>query len=231
MVDMDSSYEYIFKDRDEAYRDLEELIPKDVDFGSGWTIITVSIDNIPKVTRISLKLKTPLKPLLLHEIYAPNNKECSIAIVSETEEIVFHKRFLDSFEIGQDYIYDMAKKIYENDILNQLYSLKGAKEPLALNEKNVMIFSDGCESGLHILCAIKSLLNLGVKRIYLFTPVISEDLYMNLDKIVDRVFTKHILKDFVSVDSYFEDFSSVDIELLGSIYTNKSNIAEIGLDE
>jgi predicted phosphoribosyltransferase len=54
---------------------------------------------------------------------------------------------------------------------------------------------------------------------------------MNLDKIVDRVFTKHILKDFVSVDSYFEDFSSVDIELLGSIYTNKSNIAEIGLDE
>lgn len=220
---IECEYEYLFKNREEAYNKLFELIPKDIDFNKSWEIITTSINNIPQVKDIASKLNLQYEPFFIQEIYAPNNSECSIGAISESEDIVIHQRLCSSFSIDEDFVYKRAKELYSKSLQLQLLAFKNGSPISNIEDKNIMIFSDGCESGLNIMCTIKSLLKLKVKKIYLFVPFISDDLYQSLDMIVDKIFTNHSLKDFIDIEYYFEDFSDVDIEYLRYIFTNKSN--------
>jgi len=210
----DLDFEYLYKNRKEAYKELYDLIPKDIDFDENWKIITTSINNLPEVFDIAEKIGVACEPFFTEDIYAPNNKECSVAVVSELKEIVMHQNLIKSFEISEDYIYDISEKLFNSKILTKLYAFKMGKILTDIQDKNIMIFTDGCETGLSTLCTIKSLLNNGVKKIFLFTPIISEDLYQSLDMIVDKIFTSHRLKDFIRISYYFEDFEDVDIEKL-----------------
>jgi len=210
----DLDFEYLYKDREEAYKELFELVPSEMEFDESWEIVTPSINNLPQVCEISDKLNISCEPFFVEEITAPNNTECAIASVSELKEIVIHKNLLDSFEIGEDYVYDMSEKIYNANILTKIFAFKLGKTINNLHGKNIMMFLDSCETGLNTLCVIKSLLNQGVKKIFIFIPIISEDLYQSLDMIVDRVYASHRLKDFIRTSYYYEDFSDVDIDRL-----------------
>ena len=210
----DLDFEYLYKNRDEAYRELFELIPKDIEYDDNWRIISISINNLPQVCKISEKLAIECEPFFTEEISAPNNKECTVAVVSELKEIVMHKNLVKSFDISEDYIYDISEKIFNSVILTKLYAFKMGEALKDIKDKNIMIFTDGCETGLNTLCTIKSLLNGGVKKIFLFTPIISDDLYQSLDMIVDRIFTSHRLKNFIRISYYFENFEDVDIDKL-----------------
>ena len=218
-------FEYLYKDREEAYGKLFELIPKDIEYDDSWRIISTSINNLPQVCKISEKLAIECEPFFTEEISAPNNKECAVAVVSELKEIVMHKNLVKSFDISEDYIYDMSEELYNSSIITKLYAFKMGKSLNNIKDKNIMIFTDGCETGLNTLCTIKSLLNGGVKKIFLFTPIISDDLYQSLDMIVDRIFTSHRLKDFIRISYYFENFEDVDIdELRYEIEKRRMNI-------
>ena len=221
--DIEYSYDYLFKNREEAYDELLDLIPTDIDFGKNWEIITTSINNIPQVEKIAKKLNLKYEPFFLQEIFAPNNNECDIGVISEVEDIVIHQKLCHSFGIDEDFVYQIAKEVYNKNLQLKLYAFKEGRVLSGVKDKNIMIYSDGCESGMSIMCTIKSLLNLGVKKIYLFVPVISDDLYHSLDMIVDKIFTNHSLKNFIDIEYYFEDFSDVDIEELRHIFTNKNN--------
>jgi len=221
--DIEYSYDYLFKNREEAYDELLDLIPTDIDFGKNWEIITTSINNIPQVEKIAKKLNLKYEPFFLQEIFAPNNNECDIGVISEVEDIVIHQKLCQSFGIDEDFVYQIAKEVYNKNLQLKLYAFKEGRVLSGVKDKNIMIYSDGCESGMSIMCTIKSLLNLGVKKIYLFVPVISDDLYHSLDMIVDKIFTNHSLKNFIDIEYYFEDFSDVDIEELRHIFTNKNN--------
>jgi len=209
-----SDFEYLYKNRAEAYKELEELIPKEIDFDENWKIITTSINNLPQVCDIATRHDIACEPFFVEYINAPNNKECPVATVSELKEIVMHQNLIKSFDISEDYIYDMSEQLFNTNILTKLYAFKGGSPLKDIENKNVMIFTDGTETGLGMLCSIKSLLNKGVKKIFLFTPVISDDLYQSLDMIVDRIFTSHRLKDFIRISYYFENFEDVDIDEL-----------------
>ena len=221
----DLDFEYLYKDRDEAYEKLFELVPKDIEYDENWLIVSATVNNLPQVCKISEKLGIKCEPFFTEEIYAPNNKECSVAVVSELKEIVMHKNLIKSFEITEDYIYNISEKLYENTILTKLYAFKLGQSLSNIENKNIMIFMDGCETGLNTLCTIKSLLNNGVKKIFLFTPIISDDLYQSLDMIVDKIFASHRLKDFIRISYYFENFDDVDIdELRYEIEKRRMNI-------
>ena len=209
-----SDFDFLYENRDEAYKELFDLIPKDIDYNDEWKIISISLNNLIQICQISKKLNIECEPFFIEEIYAPNNKDCTIACISELKEIVIEKNLLQSFGIEEDYIYDIAEKLYSKSILSKLYAFKTGNTLSNIENKKIMIFMDGCETGLNTLCTIKSLLSNRVKKIFLFTPVISEDLYKGFDMIVDKIFASHIIKDFIRTSYYYKDFDDVEIDNL-----------------
>ena len=207
-----SDFKYMYKNRQEAYEELFRLIPKNLVYDSDWKIITNTLNNLKEVCKISQDLKLDCEPFFLQEITAPNNSECTIAVVSELKEIVIEKNLVKSFEIDEDYIYKKSQELYENNILTKLYAFKGGKVLDNIKDKKIMIFSDGCDIGLNILCVVKSLLNNGAKKIFVFMPIISQDLYYSLDMIVDEIFVNRKIADFIRTSYYYENFEELNID-------------------
>jgi putative phosphoribosyl transferase len=169
-----------------------------------WIILALARGAVPMADVISKAFGLEYDLLIMGGIYAPNNDECEIAKVSETEEIVIHQNLVKSFGISLDYIYGEAKRNYEDNLINCQYTLRKSAPLLDVKNRNVLLLDEGCETGLRTVCALKSVLALGAKKVSLATPVIADDLYHQLEMRLDEIFTTHKMKDFIEVDYYYE---------------------------
>jgi len=205
-------FDFLYKNRDEAYEKLCDIVLKSVEYDSSWRILTTTLNNLKQIEKISKKMKLEYEPFFLESIKAPKNSECVIASLSELKDIVIEENLVRSFEIDEDYIFGQSKEIYNSTILPKLFAYKGGKVCEEIEGRNFLIFSDGCDIGLDLMCSVKSLLNAKAKKIFLCMPVISSDLYDSLDMIVDGVIVGEKIVDFIRTSYYYEDFSDIDLE-------------------
>ena len=222
MIDFD----ILYKNRDEAYERLCQIVLESVEYDSSWKILTTTINNLKQIDKISKKMNLDYEPFFLENIKAPKNSECVIASLSELKDIVIEENLVRSFEIDEDYIFNKSQEIYENCITKKLFAYKGGRVCEGIEGRNFFIFSDGCDIGLDLMCCVKSLLNAKAKKIFLCMPVISSDLYDSLDMIVDGVIAGEKIVDFIRTSYYYEDFDDIDIEEVQYILTQRRRNVE-----
>ncbi|MDA3045759.1 phosphoribosyltransferase family protein [Campylobacter sp. VBCF_06 NA8] len=212
--------ELMFENEVEAAEKLAEILPSNAVKNENFLIIAQSLSSIYLVKRLSEKLNLSYEFLFSEMIYAPNNPECVIACVSETQEIVFINELVKSFGISLDYIYGQANRKYEEKILKNVYKFrKGALLP-DLARKNVILVDEGCESGLTTMTCIKTLIKLNAKTIFYATPVISTDNAQEIEAAVDGLYAVHKIKDFVNVDFYYKEKKEEKAEDIMQILNN-----------
>ena len=214
---------YLFKDREDASKQLLDILPKEVLKEENWILLALSRDSIPVASYIADALDLEFDLLLMSSIFAPNNDECEIAKVSEVEEIIIHENLADSFGISLDYIYDEAKRKYEEDLLKCQEIYRKSRLHSSLNNRNVLFVVDGCETGLGVTCALKSVLATGAKKVSLATPLIAEDLYQMLDMKLDKIYANHRIKDFIEVDYYYEELDELEKDEVKEILEKSRN--------
>ena len=219
-------FEFLYKNRDEAYEKLYEKVLKSINYDDSWKIITTTLNNLKQVEEISKKMGLDYEPFFIENIKAPKNSECVIASFSELKDIVIEENLVRSFEIDEDFIYQQSKELYNSIIIPKLFAYKSGKVCDDIDGRNFLVFSDGCDIGLDLMCCVKSLLNAGARKIFLSMPVISSDLYDSLDMIVDEVIVVEKIVDFIRTSYYYEDFSEIDIEKAQYILTQKRRNVE-----
>ncbi len=195
---------YLFKDREEAGIKLLEILPKEMIQKEDWLLLCMSYGSVPIVEMIANELNVDYDLIFVKPIFAPNNDECQIAMVSESEEIVIHHNLVDSFGISLDYVYAEAQRKYQDTILDCLYKYRKSLPLSDVMNRKVLLIDEGCETGFSTACALKSVIMLGVKKVSLATPIIADDLYYNLDVKVDKIYTNNRIKDFIEVKYYYE---------------------------
>jgi len=207
-INLDSN-QYIYTNREEAVEDLLSLLPQELMQKEHWILLALSRGSIEMAEKIASKLSLSFDIFIVKPIFAPNNAECQIAMISETKEIVMHDALVDAFEIPEDYIYAEAQRRYQDDILDNTYKFRKSLALSDLKDKTVLLIDEGCETGLSTMCALKSVLNLETKKVLLATPVIAEDLFHHLDLKVDKIYTNHRIDNFISVEYYYKELESI----------------------
>lgn len=200
---------YLFSNREDAAKELLDILPQEVMKKEQWVILCVSSGAVPIAEIISTKLKIGYDLLFVEPILAPNNDECQIAMVSENEELVIHHDLVESFGITFDYIYGEAKRKYQHKLIEYQNLYRKSLSLSNIKERNVLLLDQGCETGLITICALKSVLSLGVKKVSLATPLIADDLFHHLDMKVDKIYTNHKVKDFIEVEYYYEQLEEL----------------------
>ncbi len=200
---------YLFKDREDAARKLLEILPKDTAKSENWVLLCLSSGSVPIVEIIANELELGYDLLFVEAIYAPNNDECQVAMVSEKEEIVIHHNLVDSFGITLDYIYGEAKRTYQNKLIDYQYFYRNSLALCDIKDRNVLLIDEGCETGFSTLCVLKTVLGLGIKKVSLATPMIAKDLYQNLEMKVDKIYTNNKIKDFIEVSYYYKELEEI----------------------
>ena len=203
-------YKDILKNAQEAALKLKEVIPMQRFKDESWEIVAVSKDGLSLGSMIKGKYPNNLHFLFSESIVAPNNSECEVARVSETEEIVINEALVSAFEIQYDYIYGEARRKHEENILSYVYRYrKGHPFPLMQN-KIVLLIDDGSETGMKFMTALKTVLTQKPKAVYIAVPVIPADVLESLEPFADDIFFLYEIDDYVDTPLYYEEIEDID---------------------
>ena len=203
-------YKNIIANREDAALKLLDVIPSNKLKDEEWRLVATSKGGLELASFIAKKFKNPLSALFMAPIMAPNNSECEVARVSETEEIVINEELVASFDIQYDYIYGEAHRKHEEDILSYIYQFrKGEPFPSVENEV-VMLVDEGSETGSRFITALKTILAQKPKAVYIAVPVLPSDVLEQLEPFVDDIFFLYDIDDFVETSLYYESLEKVE---------------------
>ena len=99
-----------FKDELDAANKLLEVLPQKELIDGDFVVVCSSLDSVVLADMVANRLDLSYELLFSERLYAPNNPECEIAIVSETEEIVYNSELVKAFDISLDFIYGEAHR-------------------------------------------------------------------------------------------------------------------------
>lgn len=190
----------MFEDQIDVAEKISEILPDLQDY----VLVCANTSSIIIADLISRNLKLNFDILFCEHIVSPNNQECEIAAVSETNEIIINDKLVDCFEITKEFIYGQASRIYEEKILKKIYKYRKGSGLEKLKGKNILLIDDGCDE-FNILLCVKTLTNLGVNLISYATPLISEFSINALKVNFYDIFCIHKILDFVGVDFYYKN--------------------------
>lgn len=215
---------YTFKDRSDAALQLKELLPLDRMKSEGWNLIAVSSGGLIIASEMNKRLKLPIDFIFSASITAPQNPECELARVSETEEIVIHQALVDAFEIQVDYIYGEATRKHEEKILSAVYQYRKGEHFKSMKGKNILLIDEGSETGLKLMCAIKTAFAQKAKAVYVAAPIMPSSVVEALDPIVDGIFCLQEIEDYIDTGYYYHEFEMVDEETIETILERRDEI-------
>ncbi len=197
--------DYLFKDRADACNALLEILPIKVMRHEKWILLALSGGGVEITVKLAQRYGFDFDLLFSEAIYAPNNDECQLAMVSESKDIVIEEKLVNSFGISFDYIYEEAQELYHKYITKYQHFYRKGLGIADIKDKNVMLIDEGCESGFIAMCALKSVINMGAKKVAVAVPLMADDLFGLLDMKADKVYTVHQIKDFIEVSYYYRN--------------------------
>ncbi len=212
-----SSY---FNGSGEASIQLIDILPKTRMQEDRWLIVATNERAAPLANIISMRLNLDYDILFSEPIMSPNNPNCQIAIVSETEEIVVNEALLKSFEINLDYVYGQARRLYEEKVMPKIYKYRKGELIDSIKNRNVLFVDFGSQTGFNMVSCLKSAIKRGAKSVMYATPIMAKDVYESLELVTDEIFCVKKIKNFVNVDFYYENMQKISQDDIIEILNN-----------
>ncbi len=206
-----------FKNRTDAANRLLEVLPIDTMKLENWIVISASNGGYKIAKIIAKKLDATFDIMFNEKIYAPNNEDCEIAVVTELEEVLIHEELVKSFEIDLNYIYSKSKIIYEDILKPRISAFRAGEKLNHLEGKNILIVDEDINVGLVMMACIKTIINQKVKSICVATPILSTASIPAIDSITDDLYYIKSLEHFVEANHYYEELEEITIEDLERI--------------
>lgn len=216
-----------FKNRKDAFNQLCEILPIKNMQNEKWIILAISCGGVPIAIDLSEKLKADFDYLFTEKIFTSKNKECEIAIITETQEIVIHEELMKSFDLNLEEIYEDSKIAYLNNISKYKAKYRNNLDIINLENRNVLLVDEGLNTGLTMMACIKSVINEKAKSIYVAVPVLPEVTIHDIETIADDLYYIKAPSHFVSIDFYYENLEEIELEDMEKLkynYKKENNV-------
>ncbi|MCP4969556.1 MAG: ABC transporter [Arcobacter sp.] len=206
-----------FKNRDVASYRLIDILPINEMKLEDWIVISSSYGGFPVAKIIANELDAKLDIMFSRKIFSPNNEECEVAIVTETEEVVIHEELVKAFDISLDYIFTKSKQIYENELSLCVNNFRKGKKLDQLENKNVLLIDEGLNTSLTMMACIKTAINLGAKSVSVAIPILPTVSINTIESIADDLYYVKSLDHFISIDFYYDKLEEITYEEIKKI--------------
>ena len=206
-----------FKNREVAAYRLLDVLPIDSMKLEDWTVISSSYGGFEIAKIIAKALNSKYDMMFSGKIYAPNNEDCEIAVVTEHEEVLIHEELIKAFDISLDYVYSKSKQVYDESIVKTVNKFRHGEKIQRFENKNVLIVDEGINTGLTMMACIKTAINLKAKSISVATPILPTASIPTIESIADDLYYIKKLDHFVEIDFYYDSLDDVSFEDLEKI--------------
>ena len=206
-----------FKNREVAAYRLLDVLPIDSMRLEDWTVISSSYGGFEIAKIVAKALNSKYDMMFSEKIYAPNNEECEIAVVTEHEEVLIHEELIKAFDISLDYVYAKSKQVYDESIVKTVNRFRHGEKIQKFENKNVLIVDEGINTGLTVMACIKTAINLKAKSISVATPILPTASIPTIESIADDLYYIKKLDHFVAINFYYDSLDYVSFEDLEKI--------------
>lgn len=201
-----------FKNRVDAANQLIDILPIESMKMEDWVVVSSSFGAYPLAKIIANTLNSKFKIMFSNKIFAPNNEECEIAIITESEEVVIHEELVKSFDISLDFVFSKSKDAYENLMHEYVNRFRDGQKIQDLKDSNVLLVDEGLNTGLTMMACIKTAINLGAKSVSVATPIIPNASVSTIESIADDLYYVKKIAHFTSIDAYYEFLEDLTFE-------------------
>lgn len=214
---MNKESKVYFKNREDAAEQLIDALPIDQMKQEDWIVVGSSYGGYLIAKTIAQKLNAQYKIMFTEKIFAPNNDECEIAIVTESEEVVIHEELVKSFDISLDFIFSRSKYIYDDLVLKKINKFRAGYKIQDLQNKNILLVDEGLNTGLTMMACIKTAINMGAKSVSVATPIIPDASINIIESIADDLYYAKKLEHFIAIDYYYEKLEEITFQEIKNI--------------
>lgn len=194
-----------FKNREVAAYRLIDILPINKMKLEDWTVVSTSYNGYPIAEIIANELNAKLDIMFSRKIFSPNNDECEIAIVTETEEVVIHEELVKAFDISLDFVFSKSRYIFENELSNSVNKFRRGSKLKNLENKNVLLIDEGLNTSLTMMACIKTAIHLGAKSVSVAIPILPTASILTIESIADDLYYVKNLDHFITIDFYYDE--------------------------
>jgi putative phosphoribosyl transferase len=192
-----------FKDRRDAGRRLAALLERYR--GEQPVVIALPRGGVPVAVEVARALGAPLDVAVVRKIGAPRNAEYAIGAVAEGGVHVLGQRRGRSADLTTAELGALIMRA-ERELDERLERYRGARQPIELAGRTVIVVDDGLATGRSALAAVRSLRKRGAARVILAAPVASPEAARLLGDAADEVVCAEIPPDLWAVGAWYADF-------------------------
>ena len=203
-----------FQDRHDAGRQLAALLGHLRE--ERPLVVGIPRGGVPVAAEVASALGAPLDVTVVRKIGAPQNPEFAIGALAEGGVHVLSERVVRAVGLSDSELETLIARV-DRELGERLRRYRGAREPVELTGRTVILVDDGLATGSSALAAVWSLRKRGAARVILAVPVAAPESLAALRAEADEVVCVEAPADLWAVGYWYEDFSPTSDEEVAAL--------------
>lgn len=179
-------------------------------------VLAIPRGGVPIGFEVASELRVPLDVFVVRKLGVPGHEELAFGAIASRGIRILDAEIVESMGISElDIELITEKETAELDRRERVY--RGARAPLNLKGRTVILVDDGIATGASTLAAIAALRQLNPARIVLGVPVAPASTCRRLRTKVDELICLEMPESFFAIGQFYEDFSQISDEEVKSL--------------
>ncbi len=183
-------------------------------------VLGIPRGGIVVAAEIARALDAPLDVFIARKIGAPCNEELAIGALAQDGAVFLDDALIDELHLSDRQVQD-ARAAQQKEIERRLKLYRGARPPLNVQNKIVIVADDGVATGATTIAALRALRQRQPTRLILAIPVAPRQVAPLLRAECDELIILDTPEPFNAVGYFYEDFEQVtdnEVIALGAQY-------------
>jgi putative phosphoribosyl transferase len=205
------SSERRFRDRREAGRLLGQELARTLRDGDDILVLGLPRGGVPVAAEVATALAAPLDVFIVRKLGVPGHEELAMGAIASGGVRVMNQDVLRYVPQSQNAIESVAKR-EELELQRREKSYRGARPPLDIRDKTVIVVDDGLATGSTMRAAVAAVRQQQPERIVVAVPVGARATCVELATEVDEVVCPWTPAPFYAVGQAYVEFAATPDE-------------------
>jgi putative phosphoribosyl transferase len=202
-----------FRDRDDAGRQLGRALAERLGKRADVIVLGLPRGGVPVAWHVAKALGAPLDVFIVRKLGVPGHEELAMGAIASGGVRVMNREVLDSILIPKRTI-DRVAENEQRELERREREYRGARPPLDVRGKTVVIVDDGLATGSTMRAAVRALRAMEPHAVIVAVPVaaVSTREDFRRDRDVDDIVCLSTPDPFQAVGLWYEDFDQTSDE-------------------
>ena len=171
----------------------------------GVVVLALPRGGVPVGYEVAMALEAPLDVFIVRKLGFPGHPELAMGAIASGGACVLNETLVARAGISDEVIARVAARELE-EIARRQREYRGARPPLSLRGRTVILVDDGLATGATMRVAVEAVREQAPARLVVGVPVAAPDTCREMRDVADEVVCAITPEPFRAVGHWYEDF-------------------------